>query len=144
MSKYDDASWHYGAKNFPKHLPDVAGATHTGMFVAWALLSGLAGSIHVEDFPDDVPKLESRLVTPGAFFYEACDGKFTDEDLNDEGNKYAQHYYDLEQGLYFKDYEAVLDNDVSELYEVADTWENFDKLRPMLDQRFQEWRQRHG
>ncbi|MGN6118448.1 MAG: DUF7832 domain-containing protein, partial [Rhodanobacter sp.] len=42
--KYDDASWHYGG-DFPKDLPDEAGATHTGMFVAWALLSGLAGQI---------------------------------------------------------------------------------------------------
>jgi hypothetical protein len=144
MSKYDDASWHNGAKNFPKHLPAVAGATHIGMFVAWALLSGLAGSIHVKDFPDDLQKLQKRSVTPGEFFYESCDGKFTNEDLNDEGNRYAQHYYDLEQGLYFKDYEAVLGGDVSDLYEVADTWANFDKLRPMLDHRFKQWRERHG
>src|SRR6266404_3538306 len=35
--KYDDASWHYGG-DFPEDLPREAGATHTGMFVAWALL----------------------------------------------------------------------------------------------------------
>jgi len=40
--KYDDASWHYGG-DFPDDLPDEAGATHTGMFLAWALLSGLGG-----------------------------------------------------------------------------------------------------
>jgi hypothetical protein len=39
--KYDDASWHC-AGDFPKDLPEAAGATHTGMFLAWALLSGLA------------------------------------------------------------------------------------------------------
>lgn len=66
--KYDDASWHYGADNFPKDLAEVSGATHTGMFVAWALLSGLAGSIHIEEFSDDIPKLVNRSVTPAAFF----------------------------------------------------------------------------
>lgn len=40
--KYDDASWHYGADNLLKDLAEVSGATHTGMFVTWALLSGLA------------------------------------------------------------------------------------------------------
>lgn len=144
MPKYDDASWHYGADNFPKQLPQEAGATHTGMFVAWALLSGLAGSIHIEDFPDDIPKLQKRLVTPGAFFYEACDGKFTDEDLNDEGNSYASSYFDFEKGQYLKDYETLLGSEVEDLYSVEDTWANFDRLKPLLDQRFNEWRTQHG
>jgi hypothetical protein len=95
--KYDDASSHSGGK-FPTDLPAEAGATHTGMFVAWALLSDLAGEIHITDFRDDIPKLLSRSVTPGKFFLEACDGKFTDEDLNDEGNAFAQAYFDLEKG----------------------------------------------
>ncbi len=95
--KYDDASWHHGGE-FPADLQPEAGATHTGMYVAWALLSGLAGEIHVEDFPGDIPKLESRILTPGSFFLEACDGKFTDEDLNDEGNAFTRTYFDFEKG----------------------------------------------
>lgn len=144
MTKYDDASWHYGADNFPKHLPQEAGATHTGMFVAWAFLSGLAGSIHVEGFTEDIQKLQTRTVTPGVFFYEVCDGKFTDEDLNDDGNRYASSYFDFEKGQYLKDYEALLGGDVEDLYSVEDTWANFDRLRPLLDQRFNEWRAQHG
>ena len=54
----------------------------------------------IEDFPDDVPKLSGRRATPGAFFLEACDGKFTDEDLNDEGNAFAQDYFDFKKGRY--------------------------------------------
>jgi hypothetical protein len=97
--KYDDASWHYGGK-FPKDLPAEAGATHTGMFVAWALLNGLAGEIYSTDFPDEIPKLVSRSLTPGRFFLEACDGKFTDDDLNEEGNAFAQACFDFEKGQY--------------------------------------------
>src|SRR3977135_3504612 len=89
--KYDDASWHSGGK-FPKGLPETAGGTHTGMFVAWGFLSGLAGPIHIEDLPEDIPKLKGRVLTPGQFFLDDCDGKFTDEDLTDEGNAFAAHY----------------------------------------------------
>lgn len=142
--KYDDASWHYGAKNFPKHLPQGAGATHTGMFVAWAFLSGLAGALHIDDFPNDIPSLQKRTVTPGAFFYEACDGKFTDEDLNDVGNSFAQSYFNFESGQYIKDYETLLGNKLPDLYCVADTWKNFDLLKPVIDKRFHEWRRVHG
>jgi hypothetical protein len=137
--KYDDASWHYGG-NFPKDLPIGAGATHTGMFVAWALLSGLAGDIFIHDFPNEIPKLVSRSVTPGAFFLQWCDGKFTDEDLSDEGNRFAQAYFDFQNGKYLADYELTLGGGLVDLYHVMDTWENFERLKPVLDQRFAEWR----
>jgi len=137
--KYDDASWHSGGK-FPKDLPREAGATHTGMFVAWALLTGLAGEVYTTDFPDEIPKLRSRSWTPGRFFLEMCDGKFTDDDLNEEGNAFAQSYFDFKKGSYLRDYEATLGRDVSELYYVKDSWENFDRLKPILDRRFADWK----
>jgi hypothetical protein len=80
--KYEDVSWHNGAEEYPKDLPREAAATHTGMFVVWALLAGIGSSMHAAR----LAALRERAVTPGAFFYEECDGKFTDEDLNGEGN----------------------------------------------------------
>ena len=137
--KYDDASWHSGG-NFPKDLAAEAGATHTGMFVAWALLSGMGGEIHVTDFPDEIAKLRSRSITPGKFFLDVCDGKFTDEDLNEEGNAFTQAYFDFDKGNYLTDYDAVLAGDLGSLYYVKDSWDNFDLIKPMLDQRFAEWK----
>ncbi len=137
--KYDDATWHSDG-NFPKDLPAAAGGTHTGMFLAWALLSGLGGEIHVTDSPDEVAKLRSRSITPGAFFLSACDGKFTDEDLNQEGHAFTTAYFDFKKGNYLKDYDAALAGRLKSLYHVKDTWENFDLLKPRIDQRFAEWK----
>ncbi len=137
--KYDDASWHYGG-DFPKDLPPEAGATHTGMFVVWCLLSGLAGDIHVADFPDDIPKLTARSITPGAFFLNSCDGKFTDEDLNDEGNAFTKTYFDFKTGKYLSDYCAALGISIHKIYYAADTWKSFDLLKPVLDRRYAEWK----
>jgi len=139
--KYDDASWHYGG-DFPKELPIEAGATHTGMFVAWALLSGLAGNMHTDEFPENIGRLKSRTVTPGAFFLETCDGKFTDEDLSNEGNAFSQAYYDvdLDVGDFLSDYAETFGNNASCLYFVEDSWENFDLPKPVLDRRLNEWR----
>jgi hypothetical protein len=137
--KYDDASWHFGGE-FPKDLPIEAGATHTGMFVVWAFLSGFAGDLFAVDSPDEIQKLQSRTITPGRFFLESCDGKFIDDDLNDEGNAFTQAYFDFEKGKYISDYEAELGEEVVNLYYVKDSWENFDRLRPVLDRRFADWR----
>lgn len=137
--KYDDAAWHYEG-NFPTDLPDEAGATHIGMFVAWALLSGLAGRIHVDEYPENLPRLRARTVTPGLFLLEACDGKFSDEDLNDEGNAFAQYYFADAAGGYLADYDATLGQDWVSLYHVPDSWESYDQLAPIITERFAEWR----
>lgn len=138
---YDNASWHYGGK-FPSDLPMEAGATHAGMFLAWALLIGLGGEIHDASASDQISELRSRSITPGRFFFDECDGKFTDEDLNDEGNAFALSYFHLETGDYIKDYEQTVGAGLPELYYVEDRWENFDRLKPLLDRRLAEWRGR--
>lgn len=140
--KYDDASWHYGADNFPKELPQSSGATHVGMFVAWAVLSGMAGELHMEASQELIQRLQQRSITPAEFFLSACDGKFTDEDLNDEGNSFAAAYFDFDQGEYLRDYERLFDNAGPTLYHVTDAWENYDLLKPVLDRRLTEWRAR--
>ena len=124
-------------------MPLEAGATHAGMFLAWALLRGLVSEDHAVDFPDQLEQLRSREVTPGEYLM-IFDGKFTDEELNDEGNAFASSYFDFEKGQYLGDYEATLTNGLPTLYHVLDTWENFDRLKPVVDTRYAEWRAKRG
>jgi hypothetical protein len=137
--KYDDASWHYGG-TYPKELPPEGGGTHIGMFVGWCLLSGLAGEIHTVEFPQELEALRDRNVTPGAFFLAACDEKFTDEDLSEEGNRFASAYYQGDPNPYLEDYERLVGSSLPSLYHVPDTWVTYEKLRPTLDYRLQTWR----
>ena len=140
--KYDDASWHYGG-NFPTDLPAEAGATHIGMFVAWAWLTGLAGEDVMDDMPEAVTALNERTTTPGKSFFDNCDGKFVDDDLNAVGNAFAVEYFDFKNGQYLNDYDELLTGDLPTVYHVPDTWESFDRLRPRLDERYREWSTRN-
>lgn len=143
--KYDDASWHYDG-DFPEGLPPSAGATHIGMFVAWAMLNGLAGDIHITDFPDSIPPLAKQQIAPGEWLIAACDEKFTDEDLSEEGNRFALHYYAGEEGLfsaedtYSSDYDMAFSY-MPTLYHVPDTWESYAVIAPIIARRFAQWRQ---
>ncbi|QDU74211.1 hypothetical protein Pan97_12160 [Bremerella volcania] len=139
--KYDDASWHYGSDNFPKDLPDAAGGTHIGMYVAWAVLSGLASSQFQEDWAELVEKLNARAIAPGEFFMAACDGKFTDEELGETGQEFTEDYFDMEGGEYIEDYEELFTEDVDSIYEIEDSWANYDQLKPVLDQRLADWKE---
>lgn len=139
--KYDDATWHSGGE-FPQDLKPEAGGTHVGLFLAWALLSGLAGALHLEEMTEELEELRRREITPGAFFLRHCDGKLTDDDLSDEGNAFAQSYYGTSDAPinYFADYGEALERDLPSLYHVPDTWDSFERLKPILDQRLSEWR----
>jgi hypothetical protein len=138
--KYDDASWHYGGE-FPSDLSDEAGATHTGMFLAWAITRGLASEEHLGDFEDDIERLNSRQLTPGKYFL-ILDGKLTDSELSEEGNAFAQAYFEPEDGGFLADYEECLCTDCPTLYHVPDSWDSFDKIAPLLDKRLAEWKAR--
>ncbi len=140
--KYDDASWHYGG-DFPADLPDVAGATHIGMFVAWAMCNDLAGLIHIEQYPDDLKSLRGRNITPGSWLISICDEKFIDEDLNEEGNQFAIAYFygDHPRPKYIYDYmQEFLEHD--NVYTVEDSWDSFDRISPIISQRFERWKEK--
>ncbi|MBV8757077.1 MAG: hypothetical protein JO257_07380 [Deltaproteobacteria bacterium] len=136
--KYDDASWHSGGEKFPADVPEEAGGTHIGMFVAWAVLAGVGSDDICGEHSDEaqfVAQLRQRSITPGAFIF-VLDGKFTDFVLNDEGNAFTRAYYDR----YAEDYAATVGGDVADAYYIEDSWATFDRLKPMLDQRLAEWR----
>ncbi|MEO9819004.1 MAG: hypothetical protein ABJ370_11790 [Paracoccaceae bacterium] len=147
--KYDDASWHSGADNFPKDLPPSAGATHIGMYFAWAVLNGLCSDEHLSDCAEEVEKLKSRESTPGAYVYKNLDGKLLTGDLNLDGNAFTSKYLDLSQGMYIDDYceatteeedgEIDIDFDPGSIYRVEDSWEVYDRVAPLFSKRFEAW-----
>lgn len=137
---YDDVSWHLEGE-FPTDLPDEAGATYSGMFMAWALFKDLASKDNQDTFRDQIALLKSRLTMPGQHFIASHDGKLSSDDLSSEGNAFAQHYFNLKVGGYLKDYEKSLAVGLPSTYHVTDTWQSFDKLLPVLDSRLAEWRQ---
>ncbi len=83
--------------------------------------------------------LKHRKLSPGGFIINACDEKFTDEDLTDEGNAFTRAYFDFKTGKYLGDYNKTLLPAGLSLYHVPDTWESFDKLAPVISQRFHNW-----
>ena len=144
-TKFDDASWHSEGEGYPPEAGPEAGATHIGMFLAWAVLAGHVSDGLAEDAADDVAALRERTTTPGAFVLDLCDGKLLAEDLDEAGAAFASAYYagDVDEGgLYLEDYvDAVSpgDGEPEDVYRVPDTWETYDLVGPLVDARFSQW-----
>ncbi len=152
MSKYDDASWHYGGDYSPD-LPIENGATHIGFFITWCVDNNLISDFQLEESGEDIKRIELRQMTGREFLLNNCDEKFTDEDLNSQGNSFAEDYYSensefaKEYSSYLKDYDGIisyLQNKkglaIESIYHVDDSWEIYEIIKAILDDRFIEWK----
>lgn len=150
---YDRVDWHSGG-DYPDDLPPENGGTHIGIFLAWAAEKGLIGEFHQEESQEHLTRLQQRNGTGRDFLLEACDGKFWDEDLNEEGNGFAVDYYvgdsPFNQAFssYLDDYCRIFNQhaeangfEYPSTYHVEDSWENYERVRPVLEQRFAEWQE---
>ena len=137
MANIDRADWHYGG-NYPSELPPENGGTHIGMYIAWIMLRNLASKELIQLADDTYTWVLNREVTGRTLLLTKLDEKFFDQLLTPEGREFTRSYY--ETNGYANDYDRVLGGDLPTLYHVADTWENFDKLAPILDERLAAWR----
>lgn len=106
--KYDDASWHSGDE-FPQDSPEELGGTHIALFLRWCFTKGWAGELHLTEEHEETRRVVEGSLRATDFFFKYCDGKLTDEDLDDQGNAFAEQYYG-DDGLYLEDYAATFEH----------------------------------
>ena len=151
MSTYDNASWHYGG-DFPEELPEKNGATHTGMFLNWCIDNHLISKEFKEDIKGVIEKIKRREITGAELVMDFMDGKFSEYDLNDMGNAFAQDYYKDETDFgnrfssFADDYVNLFDTkaEYETFYHIEDTYENYDLMKQIIDYRFEEWKEYKG
>ena len=136
--KYDDAEWHYGGQ-YPDDVPVSHGFTHIGFFLAWAAERDLLSEYMHQETGDVVASIRRRDVEPVRLL-EVWDGILVDDMLSDEANDFTRQYYSMEMSerTYNIDYANVFGDE--NIYRVEPSWDNYDKLKPVLDDRFNEWR----
>ena len=138
---YDRADFDYSTETDP--LPEGHAATHIGMFLAWAASQRLLNDFHEQNSAELLGKMRNRQMTGRQFFAAACKEQFAEKDLNVEGNAFAEYYYRNEageKGPYFDDYRKALAKGLPSFWHVADTWENFDAIAPLITKRYEEWK----
>ena len=136
--KFDDASWHHDG-DWPEGLDRTHAFTHTGMFLAWLVLNGLAAREFLKEVAREVSSLKSRQITPGRFF-EAMDGKFVDDMVGREVLPFVEYYFESGKWPYMDDYHEIVAEGLPTLYHVQDSWENYDKIAPRISESYDAWK----
>lgn len=134
LMKFDDAESYFLNATREGYTWEAA-ATHIGMYVTWLIEQSLFG-----DNADAVAvgRVKSRHMTGAEFVEEHCDGKLLDEDLSEDGLAFTEWYYER----YLDDYcrHFRLDGSADALANVANTWDNYERLKPLLDGALAKWR----
>ena len=130
--KYDDAGWHDGADGFPESSPSEYGGTHIALFMKWCFIKGWAGEFYRNEHASALQNVISGTLSATDFFFEHCDGKLTDDDFNEEGNKFASLYYG-DDGLYLNDYSDLF---FDLMYEKPESEHEYSQLSRLIDKRY--------
>ncbi len=132
---YDKAKWHYDADDFPANLPVEHGFTHTAFFVNWLAEGELLSDFALEILEKSII-VQSREKTP-IHLYELFDGCLIGDLLTEKGNRFSYQYY---KKKYISDYIDIFEM-VDNIYDVEPIWENYDKVKPVIDKRYHKWLQ---
>ncbi len=135
---YDKAKYHL--ESIEKlGLPEIHAYIHTGLFVGWLVKNSMLSDWFAEECSDEINDFLSKQITAPELF-RLWDGALVDDMLSDDGNKFAQSYFEFETGRYLKDYSRHVSSGLQSEFHVEDSWDNFEKASKMIDRRYGEWK----
>lgn len=128
--KYDDASWHYdSAAGADEEERWARASNHIAVYVKWCMLRGWVGADHLLDDEVVAAIQELRDGTLSAYAFEdafIC-GKFSEQDLSDEGNAFTRYYY------------LSSDSAVSDAYLLREDVCDFEAIAAKFDVAYDAW-----
>lgn len=131
---YDKVKWHWEG-TFPHDVPRENGATHIGLFVAWAIDRDLISDELREDAGEDLAAIRQRRITARDFVLRQLDGVLCEDDLDDRGNAFArQHYND-----FLNEFARLMRARYPTAYHLPDDWSEYDLVTNLLDRLYRQW-----
>lgn len=135
---YDKAKYHYETIE-ELGLPEEHASNHTVFFLRWLLENDLMSEEFVEEAGDELAKFRAGKASAHQV-YEWWDCCLVDDMLSDEGNAFAMHYFDFEDGEYLRDYMKELQGELPSEFHIEFNETNYQRMKKIIDRRFYEWR----
>jgi len=136
--KYDDAEYYF--LNFETDLPNEAGGRHIGLFLEWAILRGLAN----DELMARAADLHSGATNGTDLLFDHCDGKLTDEDLNEQGNAFATAVYEAHHVQDVFEAMNARDDEPDSMFSAELTPQRHQCVLWQLDRRYSDWLRQFG
>jgi len=117
-------------------LPESHASHHTLYFLRWLIENDMMS----DDFTSEAQPLDEYRKGKRTLLslYEWWDCCLVDDMLSDEGNAFAQYYFDFENGKYIHDYIGLLQGNLISEFHIEFTDEKYARLKPIIDKRHQQ------
>jgi len=139
---YDKGKYH-DATVQESGLPEEQASVHTSFFLGWLIENDLFSEEFSSESGDLINEYRSRTKT-AVDIYEWWDRCLVDDMLNEEGNAFAQAYFDFDKGSYLTDYSKLLVRDLPSEFHVPYSWENQELMSGKITERHQQWKRKRS
>lgn len=131
---YDKAEYHLLDEE-SRSLTGFNEYIYGGMYLGWIIDSGLHSPEYFKGKENLLEDFRARKVTVSELYGTAGEALVADM-LSERGDLFTADYF---MSVYAQDYEEVLTSGETSYELVADTWENYAKMRSRLDDRYRRW-----
>jgi hypothetical protein len=135
---YDRVDYRY-TDDYPADVPEENAYVFAGLFLGWLIERALVSEWFTAEAADAIAAFRLRART-GPQIYMEWDGRLVDDMLNPEGNAFTAGYFNFGRGEYLADFQERVAAGLPTIHHAADTWENYDRLKPRLDERYTAWK----
>ena len=134
---YDRGKYHDGTVE-ELGLPEGNAVNHAVCFLRWMWERDLVSKM----FTEETQALEHYKAGNASFHdvYEWWDRCMVSDMFTDEGNRFAKHYFEFETGEYLNDYCNTLGQEVDSPFKIEYTESNYQRLKPVIDRRYEDWK----
>jgi len=134
---YDKTKYHLETTD-NYSLPEPHASYHTLYFLRWLIENDFMS----DEFKSEEEPLNEYLTGKRSllFLYEWWDCCLIDDMLSNEGNAFAQYYFDFEKGQYLKDYIGLLQGSLTSEFHIEFTDANYLKLKHIIDKNYKNWK----
>jgi len=138
---YDKAKYHDETVHSFR-LPEAHSCYHTVYFLRWLIEHGLmSDDFQAGNGPRYADGTCNEAVMETYAWWDYC---LVDDMLSEDGNAFAQFYFDFDKGQYIHDYTKLLKGNLPSEFHIPLTEENYQKLKAVIDQRYTDWKARRG
>lgn len=134
---YDKAKWH-DEEVQDLNLDEFQAFIHGGMYLGWIIDNGMLSPDFEKECEEEIGRFLKREIT-GPELNSLLDGWLYSDMFNEEANMFSRYYYDGDKLRYYYDYGRAVALELPSLYHVSDTWENYEKVKAIIEKRFRKW-----
>ncbi|MBD3238526.1 MAG: hypothetical protein GF332_02715 [Candidatus Moranbacteria bacterium] len=138
---FETAQNHYNSPRYPADISNEQAFIPTGMYLGWLIERGLVSDYFLNETQNELNLFSQGRITAPKIF-KSWGGILSQAMLKPQAHDFSRVYFSNrlnEPGKYYHDYKKLLGPNLSSIFSIPDTWENYQAVKTMLDQRFKQY-----